>query len=64
MSTTTHTIEVTTGRNGAFNVHTNVWGQHRETFVYKTEKAAVRKVQQLERSGYELVKLPNLEGAK
>lgn len=63
--TTPYTIEVTR-RNGNFQVHTTVYGQPRETFVYKTERASVRKVQELERKGYTLINLPqilaNLEG--
>lgn len=53
-------------RNAKFRVETTVYGQPRETFVYKTERAAIRKVQELERKGYTLINLPqilaNLEG--
>jgi hypothetical protein len=53
----THTIEVTQ-RNGKWQVILLVWGQERERFSYKTERAAVRKVQELERTGYTLTGLP------
>lgn len=54
---TTHTIEVTK-RNGKFRITLLVWGRYREHFTYTNERTAVRKVQELERSGYTLTSLP------
>jgi hypothetical protein len=55
-----HTIEVVKKANSAkpWRVSTFVYGSFRGTFAYATEKAAVRKVQELERGGYTLKALP------
>lgn len=55
----THTIEVVKKTNG-WKIYTSVWGSPRETFSFKSEKRAVRKAQELERSGYVLVALPRI----
>lgn len=56
-----YAIEVTQ-HNGKWRVITSVYGQDRDRFTFKTEKRAVRKVQELERNGYTLVRLPKEQG--